>query len=403
MKSNIYKKLLKSTRRGYVLPLVMLTVVVLLIVGTGFLRLALDSRIFSIRMSSAIAARSAADAGLNKALYEMGEKLKIKPWDGNSLPLATNWTLPNCSSVFNYSVTGDIFSGYTVESTGKYNYAARKVQCALKLQGPFEYAIYGVQGVEFKNSAEVDWYNFNDGDENMKVGTSSVESGAISLKNSATINGDVVVGLGGNPDDVIDLKNSAEITGQTLAMTVEEDLPPVIVPEWLQLLSSMGTLQDGNEINTSRKYDAINLGNSEEITIAGNITLYIAGDLILKNSAKIVVNDDSSLVLYVQGKLEGKNSSSFNNESQDPKKLKIFGLDECEEMRFKNGSEFYGVIYAPNADVEFDNSADAYGSVIAKNFEQKNSAKFSYDASLGRSASADDPAVHFKISDWAED
>jgi len=356
---SIYK-MLKAKKSGFAMPLAMLTVVLLFLIGTGLLALGLDRRVFSVRMASAMAARTAADAGLTKALYEMNNKLDIKPWDGNSLPLAANNALPNCNSIFNYTVSGDVFSGYTIESVGTNNYSERRVQCALKLQGPFEYAIFGVQGFELKNSALIDWYNYDENDKNMKVGTNSTELDAITMKNSATINGDVVVGPGANPDDVIDLKNSATINGQTSSMSCESILSPVVLPEWLESSPSWGTLKYSDNVANSRRYEEIDLKNSQELNIVGNVTLYVAGDLILGNSAKINIDENASLVLYLQGRLEGKNSSAFNNETQDPKKLKIYGLDDCEEMSFKNSSEFYGVIYAPNADVTFHNSTDIY-------------------------------------------
>ncbi|MHC4259095.1 MAG: hypothetical protein ACYSTF_01600 [Planctomycetota bacterium] len=55
-----------------------------------------------------------------------------------------------------------------------------------------------------------------------------------------------------------------------------------------------------------------------------------------------------------------------------------------------------------HADVVMMNSADAYGSVVAKSFEQKNSAAFNYDASL-RDVSRDDEAVRFTVDRWGEE
>jgi len=390
-------------RRGSAMVLAMFAVALLLIVGTGLLSLGLSRRIFSTRIASGMAARSAADTGLTEALYEMNNKLNIKPWDSNSLPLAINSALPNCNSVFDYTISGDLVSGYTIESVGTYNYSERKVQCALKLQGPFEYAMFGVNGLDLKYSALIDWYNYDENDKNMKVGTNSTELGAITLKNYATINGDVVGGPGANPDDVIDSKDTVTITGDTMAMSYENELLPVVMPEWLESSPSWGTLEYSEQVGTSRRYEEIDLKNSEELNIIGNVTLYVAGDLILDNYAKIVIDENASLILYLQGRLEGKNSSSFNNDTQDPKKLQIYGLDSCEEMIFKNSSEFYGVIYAPNANVTFNNSADAYGSIIAGKFVQMNSAKFSYDASLREKVFADDQAVRFIVNQWSEE
>jgi choice-of-anchor A domain-containing protein len=124
--------------------------------------------------------------------------------------------------------------------------------------------------------------------------------------------------------------------------------------------------------------------------------------MILKNDADLLINEDASLTLYLGGNFEGKNSSDINNENKLPKNLKIYGLDGCESMVFKNSSDFYGTIYAPNAHVEMKNSADVYGSVIAESFDQKNSADFFYDASL-RDASVYDEAVRFVVTDWHEE
>ena len=70
-------------------------------------------------------------------------------------------------------------------------------------------------------------------------------------------------------------------------------------------------------------------------------------------------------------------------------------------MRFKNSSDLYGTIYAPNADVIMDNSAKVYGAVVAESFNMKNSGVFMYDASL-RDVRINDEAVCFTITNWHE-
>jgi len=397
-------KMLQSKKRGSAIPLAVVAVVILLAMGTGLLSLGLHSRIISIRTASDIAARSAADAGLIMALFEMNEKLKVEPWDGSSLPLGTNISLPNCDAVFSYTVTGDLSSGYTVESTGIFNQAQRTVSCTLQLQGPFEAAIFTEEGMELKNSAVVDWYNYTEDDKIMQIGTNSIAPGSVGLRNSATVYGDLVVGMGGDPSVVID-DYGATITGDIRALTERYVMQPVTVPEWLESLPSSGAIpNDTNDttIITSARYSSIDLGNSETVTISGgDITLYITGDIILGNSAELGIENDASLVLYLGGDFEGKNSSTINNETQDPQKLKIYGLDSCVTIRFKNSTDFYGAIYAPNADVVMDNSANIYGSVISKSFDQRNSGTFNYDVTL-RDVSINDEAVYFTITNWHE-
>jgi hypothetical protein len=394
------KKLLNSQRHGSAVPLVLIAVMILLAMGVGLLTLGMNGRIYSIRTASDIAARCAADAGMTKALYEMNEKLKVKPWNDSSLPEATNESLPYCNAVFSYTVTGNPGDGYTIEAVGTSGNAERKVVCVLKPQGPFEFAVFGDEGAELKNSALVDWYNFGADDEILKVGTNSVASGAFILKNSSTINGDVVVGVGGNPDVVID-DFGATITGETRALREANVLPSITVPPWLESLPSGGTIQNNTTVTNSAKYSDINLKNSKTLLIDGDIALYITGEIILGNSAEIQIDNDASLILYLGGNFEGKNSSTINNLTQNAKKLQIYCLDSCENMVFKNISDFYGVIYAPDAEVIMDNSANLYGAVVARTFEQKNSAALNYDASL-RDASVNDEAVRFVVTNWHE-
>lgn len=396
------KKLLRSKKRGSALALAVVAIMILLAMGVGLLSLGMNSRIYSIRTASGIIARCAADAGMTEALFEMNEKLKVKPWNGSGLPEATGVSLPNCDAVYSYTVTGNPGSGYIIESIGTSGQTVKTVTCTLKPQGPFEFAVFGNEGVQLKNSAVVDWYNFDADDESLKVGTNSIASSAIILKNSAMINGDAVVGLGGNPAIVIN--NNGTITGDTHALTAINELPSIVVPEWLQSLPSSETIpNDTNDttVTNSAKYNSIQLNTGKTLIIDGDVSLYVIGEIILNNSAEIQIDNDASLVLYLGGDFEGKNSSTINNLTQDTKKLQIYCLDSCENMLFKNSSDFYGVVYAPNADVIMYNSADMYGAIVAKSLDQRNSSNFNYDALL-RDASVNDEAVHFVITNWHE-
>ena len=400
-------KTLYSKKSGSALVLVLFAVVTLSIMGLGLLTLALNSRIFAIRTASDIKARCAADAGLTKSLFEMNKKLKVKPWSEDSLPEAVDEILlSNDNTTFTYTVTGNVSDGYVIESTGKSGHTEKTVRSVLQLQGPFEFAIFSDEGLDLKASAVVDGYNHDEDDENLKVATNSTIPDSMSLKSSAIVNGDVVVGYGGNPDEVIELKIGATITGEAYAATEIYQPPPVVPPAWLQSFPSTGTINNNTTITTSGKYDEINLGNSETITIDGAVTLYVIGDITLGNSAELVVvdeatNPDASLILYIGGDFEGKNSSNVNNMTGDPAKFKLYGLETCENIILKNSSDFYGAVYAPNAYFEMTNSAEAFGAVTAKIYEQKNSAPFSYDASL-KDVTVNDEGVRFVIKQWNE-
>jgi len=316
------------------------------------------------------------------------------------LPIETEISLPYCDAVYSYTVTNDSGS-YTIQATGTSAQHQRTVSCTLQLRGPFEAAIFTEGFINLANADEVDWYNYDAGDANLKVGTNSTAEGSVWLANSATIKGDVAVGVGGDPETAIELKSGATIEGQSTALTEEVELPPVTVPEALQTLPSGGDIIENTTITSSGKYSSIDLGNSETVIISGDVTLYIIGDIILGNSAELQIEEDSSLTLYLGGDFEGKNSSAVNNLTEDAKQLQIYGLDSCETIQFKNSSDLYGAIYAPNADVIMNNSATVYGAVVGKTFDMQNSGVFMYDASL-RDVSMNDELVRFEIKRWYE-
>ena len=233
-----------------------------------------------------------------------------------------------------------------------------------------------------------------------------MDAGAIQLANGVTVNGDIVVGMGGDPDVVIDA-TWATITGDTYSMTEFYELSSVVVPEQLEVLPSGGTITGDTTITDSAKYDSINLGNSKIITIDGPVSLYVVGDVILKNSAELQIvdattNPDAYLILYLGGEVDVKNNGNINNLSADASSFQLYGLDTCESISLKNASDLYGTIYAPNANVEMNNSANLYGAVVADSFVQHNSATFNYDASL-RDVSTINWGVYFVIENWSEE
>ena len=90
MKKNNF---LKTEKKASAIILVVLTVVILSLLGTGLLRLGLSSRVFAVRNANQIQARSAADAGLTKALFLMNKKLKANTFSDAVLPYATDESL----------------------------------------------------------------------------------------------------------------------------------------------------------------------------------------------------------------------------------------------------------------------------------------------------------------------
>lgn len=378
------KELLQSKRKGSIMALMLLVIVILLATGVGLLSLGLRSRVFAIRTTSDITARCTADAGLTMAVFEMNEKLKVKPWDDSNLPQVTDEAMPNCDATFSYTVTGDSNSGYTIESIGKSVEAEGKVNCTLRLQGLFEHGILVQENITLGNNILVDGYNStdpNDTDTEVQIATTSTDESSITLGSNTTIDGEVLVG-------------------------VNASFPMVTPP----LLTNMGTGINVPHSTTltigpadSGEYTGINVNQKGTLEIdGGDVVLHVTGNIDIGNMGKINIKANSSLDLYVDGDIVSGNQAEITNETSDPINFQLYSTGEGEQtFNLKNGVDTFGVIYAPNADVTLMNSGDVYGAVVAKNFEMKNNGTFYYDAAL-RDVSGDDVGVRFVIKRWSE-
>jgi len=411
-------KLLKSKRRGAALPLAVVAIIVLMAMGVGLLSLGFNSRTFSLRMATDIEARCAADAGLAAALFEMNEKLKVKPWDGASLPKAIDVKLPYSDEVCSYRVTGNLAGGYVIQSLGISGNATRGVQATIELQSAFSHAILTKQSLTLKSGTVIDGYNSldpADTDINVDIGSQSNSTSSVILNAGSTVKGDVFVAPGSDLDSAIkDL--GAKVTGDKFT-SAPVPLPTVTAP----------VLPDKTAIDTagqtvkltpadSGTYPEIylrQLVNKKEKTIipsvlevsGGDVVLHLTGDIQLENSCEIVVKEGSTLTIYTDGNIHCRNGSAINTENppEAADTLQIYATgDDKQFFDIKAKSDFTGIIYAPDADVVLYAKGDAYGSIIAQDFNYMAGGNFYYDEALQGKNTVNDDAVVFVVTRWQE-
>jgi len=407
------KKLHKTKQGGFTLAMVLFVVLLLLIIGVGVLSVGAQRRLSGVRTCSEISARAAADAGLTQGLFAMNQMLETKTWNDNSLPYATGASVPFSDATFSYYVTKTSVADsnddtYTIESIGSSSHASKKVKSTLEMKGLFEYAIYVAENLTLKSGTSITAYNQDADDPPLQIGTNSTESGAVTCKTGVTIDGDIVIGPGGDPDVVINNTTEASITGQAYPSLIKNKTPNINVPQALVDMASSGAITGTTTLSSAAKYDSINLlgastdpNKIDKVTVDSNIKIYVTGDLRLGNGDEVEILPDASLTVFLGGNLYVDNSGAINNLTQDPKKLKIYGLDTCTNIDFKNSGTFYGAIYAPEADIHLYNGFNVYGAVVGKSFTQDVNANFFYDMDL-REIAPHEIGVHMVIKRWSE-
>ncbi len=406
------KKLLKSKRQGSAIPLAIVVVLILLAMGTGLLSMGLNSRIFSTRTTSDITARCAADTGLTMALYQMNQKLAVKPWSSGSLPTAKETSLLHCDATYSYDVTGDLNKGFIMAAVGRADNAERAVYATIGLKGLFEHAILTKGSLVLKSGTTIDGYNSADPlDTEFKVniGTQSTADSMVVLNSGVDVKGDVLVGLGGDPSTVI--KDLGATTGDQLGGTENDPLPTITPPATLLATGLDLTAKSATITITpadSGQYGNISLSASKDAGIleidGGDVVLYITGDIDLGNACEIIVRDNSSLTIYIDGDIVTGNGSSIGTENptKDAMTLQLYGTGGVgQNLDIKAKNEWTGVIYAPNAHIDLYANGDVYGAIVADSFEFKNGGNYYYDEAL-RTVSMEDEGVSFVVERWYE-
>jgi len=429
-------KLMKSKKLGAVLALVVLVIAVMLVIGGGLLTLGANARIYAIRTAADISARCAADAGLTEAIAVMNGN---PSYYVNNPPQQLDFILLRGSepaATFNYTVTAPE-NKFRIVSTGTCNVAQRKVWGLLRLRGVGEIGVLVRNSMILKAGTTVDGSDSRDPDNpnpdvEVQIGTASTAANMVVLNNGVHVNGDVLVGYGGNPDTGIkDLTNDpCAIEGYKGTLDEEPEFPPV-TPPLLPNYSPKEVSATGKALTIDETwngtYSMINLKSKGEATgqvgelgrpgrliiaSGNNVVLHLTNtgnkdSISLGVNCEIIIEKGATLNLYVDGDISSGTGSGFNNQGLPPD-LKLWGLtqdplpaDAQQKWQLNAKSEYFGQIYAPEATVQVNNSGDLYGAFTAYNFTMMNSGNLYYDGAL-RDVNPNDPGVRFVLKRWGE-
>jgi len=262
-----------------------------------------------------------------------------------------------------------------VTSTGIVEGAMTNLQfeVAPKIYNPFKYAMFGDELVDIRNSMHIDSYNSDSGtywstrlDADGDVG-SNVD---VVVANGGFVGGDVQSAtLGG-----IDIHPGATVTGDTSDTAEEQELPPIPQAAFDSALANMNL----DSISGSFTYDSVTHDFSSEGTVTLGSGVYYFSTITLFNSANLVLSPGAEVTVYVTGDIEMKNSATVND-GGDPGDLIFYSQGD---FVLKNSGDIRAVFYSPDGSADLRNSGEFYGSIVANDIVNHNSANFHYDRTL---------------------
>ena len=386
-------------RRGSVLPLAVVVVVLLSLLGLSLLAIGKHVRFRAIATMHDTTARCAADAGLAHAQYLAMRAYKAFPWPG--VAAVTDAPLDGANAAYSYTVTGTPPNGITIEGVGNCMDAERKVYCLMTekadivgigAEGRIKFfanlTVRGRGAVLRTNSAA---------SESIVIGKGSVAANLVAGP-GATVEDAIKLGIGGGGG-----AEQVKLDGTKSVAEERVDYPQV---SWPSPVPGTPLPSGTAEIPASGTYTMPGTNAGMVIRRPANVVLYMDGNINVGNQVGFLVESGATLTLYANGNIVGNNGVRFySDDLSDPAKVAqsilIYGTENCKVVELKNNAASYALLYVPSANVEFMNNATLYGALIVNTIEAKNNAIFHYIPELRNILSAFLPMRLF-VERWWE-
>src|SRR3972149_5189806 len=158
----------------------------------------------------------------------------------------------------------------------------------------------------------------------------------------------------------------------------------------------------------SKKYyfSSLSVASSSQLTVTGNVTLYVNGNFSFNSSSDLVLASGAKLTAYVTGTIS-IGSSGKVNAANDKKPANFFlwssaisSNNSDYKITLTSSSDVYAAIHAPQAAINISSSVDLYGAVRGKYINIASSADFHYDEAL-KNMSVGNPSS-YEIVSWRE-
>ena len=172
-------------------------------------------------------------------------------------------------------------------------------------------------------------------------------------------------------------------------------MPNVALPPAMTVAPNLGDIT-GNTTLTSGDYRVGDLKNNKgNITISGNVRLYVTGRVALAGQHYIEVTSGSRLEVYVAGDLSITGGGVINHNGIADRNT-WWGLPSSTSWSLSGNGEFIGTAYAPQATLNMGGNSDYMGAFVGDQILGGGNGGIHYDEDLGRGMSI----LVYKMVSW---
>jgi hypothetical protein len=217
-------------------------------------------------------------------------------------------------------------------------------------------------------------------------------NGDISIASGNQIFGDVIFG----PTGKVDIASGSVVTGGTSARHELETLPPVEVPDIplakpVKYSSGAPMVVPPGEAG----YEVLDIDKNSKLLLKGPLKI-VVGDLSLRLGAEMAFDTtDGPVELFVTSSLDLNTSSVVSTTTQVTSDAIIMvAAPEGKTISLGAKSQFYGFIYAPEAEVHVSAQYEIYGGLVCRSLQLAAQGRMHYDTGLGALLETTIPILH---------
>lgn len=245
---------------------------------------------------------------------------------------------------------------------------------------PFSYAMFGKAGIAFDKSTCTDSYNSDSGsyattalDSLGSVGT----NGTVTSARDVDFGGDVSTATPGG----ITLGVNNTVNGDTSSTRDSVDVPDIPSSEftWAESVNAAQHGISGSGYTYNNGSHALVSGSYANIVLSSGV--YYFSRIELGQGTTFSLAPGASVTIYVIGDIILRQGSTVNA-GGSPSDLLIFSNGST--LQFDQDNKFFGAFYGPNAHVQYDQTTEVYGSLVANTLKLDQYACFHYDRDLAK-------------------
>ena len=141
----------------------------------------------------------------------------------------------------------------------------------------------------------------------------------------------------------------------------------------------------------------LQLSSSQKIYVSGDVVIKVDGDFQMTGQSSIVIGTSGQLQLFVNGGTGTIAGGGIINQSQDPWRFSYYGSKSNTKVNLGGDAAFYGLVYAPYAELNVAGGALLYGGTVSKTVRATGGFTLHYDQCLSKGGQG-----RYIVTSWDE-